>query len=223
MTTLSKEDLATLREKFKKAKGEWAIFSTDERWRYHAYDYGWRRFYYNDHSHSYALDENGKWYDPKLAYEAERLYRGQQREKKPKLNTWEPGYHKRYDEPWFKALTPEKQSLFKEQDLDRFDMHKRLKAGDATEQEWLDLCRQQAEQNLASAGKPKSNQPLSDPEIEDRIQTTVTRHRSATQAAASRAGRPDLAPPPQTKDYLDQALSRVRQAFGLPPEKPSEP
>jgi hypothetical protein len=64
------------------------------------------------------------------------------------LHPWEPGFAARYDEPWFQALPMATQRQFKEQDLERASLWRRVKAGELPDSAWLDYCRRQIAQNM---------------------------------------------------------------------------
>lgn len=65
-------------------------------------------------------------------------------------NCWEPNYDKRYEEPWFLALPFETQRRYREQDFERLDVWRRLQSGEASEDEWLAVCRRQVFENLGT-------------------------------------------------------------------------
>lgn len=50
------------------------LLTADERWRWHAYDYGWRRTYIFDRRAASPIDPHGDWYDQGLADQAEAMY-----------------------------------------------------------------------------------------------------------------------------------------------------
>jgi hypothetical protein len=49
--------------------------SEDDRWLWHAYDYGWRRVVLDDVAKTSPIDRDGVWFDAALAYSAETFYR----------------------------------------------------------------------------------------------------------------------------------------------------
>jgi hypothetical protein len=50
-----------------------------ELWQWHAYHYGWRRVYLNNHERTSPVDPDGRWFDPSLAKQAERMFAAEQR------------------------------------------------------------------------------------------------------------------------------------------------
>jgi len=71
----STKDLRGLRQKLKNGGYHWTSLTDAERWRYHAYDYGFRQAHFNDRSRFYPLDPDGRWYDEHYAKQTERFYR----------------------------------------------------------------------------------------------------------------------------------------------------
>lgn len=51
------------------------LLSTEERWHWHAYDYGWRRVIKSDRQPVSPIDPDGDWYDAALAQAAELYWR----------------------------------------------------------------------------------------------------------------------------------------------------
>lgn len=49
--------------------------TTEERWFYHAYDYGWRRVVLFDSSDQSHIDPDKLWFDARLAAQAEAMWR----------------------------------------------------------------------------------------------------------------------------------------------------
>jgi hypothetical protein len=50
-----------------------------ELWHYHAYDYGWRREYLNNHERTSPIDPDGRWFEPRGARQAERMFAAERR------------------------------------------------------------------------------------------------------------------------------------------------
>jgi hypothetical protein len=48
--------------------------STKQRWRWHAYDYGWRRQYLLSRNPVSPIDPHGDWYDDRLTAQTEQMY-----------------------------------------------------------------------------------------------------------------------------------------------------
>lgn len=83
-----------LRQKFDAATGNLdAAFTTDERWLWHGYDYGWRAAVLGDTRLISPIDPLGKWYDADLAKEAEQFYRANNRSPASSLDVKSAGAH----------------------------------------------------------------------------------------------------------------------------------
>jgi len=79
--------------------------------------------------------------------------------KRKQLHPWEPGFAARYDEPWFKALPVATQRLFREQDVERAAIWRRVKAGELPDSAWLECCQRQVAQNMELAQRRQTVAP----------------------------------------------------------------
>jgi len=54
----------------------WSLekLGTEDLWRWHAYDYGWRRVMLGDQRRISTLDPEGRWFDAALAADAEEMF-----------------------------------------------------------------------------------------------------------------------------------------------------
>ena len=86
--------------------------------------------------------------------------------RKKVLSPWEPGYSKRYEEPWFQQLDYETQQRYMAQDQARLEMHYKVIDGQATEEEFAALCVQQAQDNLGRRPKAKREAKMTPAEID---------------------------------------------------------
>lgn len=141
-----------------KAKISVASLSADNRRRYHAYDYGWRRVLLDDRRS--PLDPEGEWFDAVLADQAERYWRI--KHNKP---TREEQRRRRAA-----AVTPaeeaaargdyERAALFRAQDRERAALKARIVGdGKLPDGRWSpeaiaysECCWRQAKANLAAFG-----------------------------------------------------------------------
>src|SRR5215469_7688471 len=90
-------DQAALRQRLKSCNWNLESLTDGERWRYHAYDYAFRRVRMGMADRHYPLDRDGKWFNENLVVAAEALYRPPSKPPARRLNTWDPGYFASYD------------------------------------------------------------------------------------------------------------------------------
>jgi hypothetical protein len=95
-------------------------------------------------------------------------------QRKKVLHPWEPGFRKRYDEPWFRGLDYETQQRYMAQDQARLEMHNRVIEGSATDYEFAELCRKQASENLTSKQKVKPEARMSQTQINEAMGAAAT-------------------------------------------------
>jgi hypothetical protein len=60
-----------------------------ELWQLHAYHYGFRRAFQKNHERTSPVDPGGRWFDPALAKQAERMFAAEAKpEEKPRVQSW---------------------------------------------------------------------------------------------------------------------------------------
>lgn len=63
---------------------QYTLLTDEERWHYHAYDYGWRRIYLNSRNDRSPIDKKGAWFNSALADDAEKMFRSVTGKDKPR-------------------------------------------------------------------------------------------------------------------------------------------
>jgi hypothetical protein len=98
-------------------------------------------------------------------------------------NTWDPDYHTRYQEEWFRALPAETRQRYYEQDQERLDVWRKLTSGELPLDAWLECCRRQVAENLTP--RPAGQTP---PTAPDAIPTPLTAEQRSAIIARMDAG-----------------------------------
>lgn len=70
----SAADLKRLRLAMKMASGSLDDFGEEDRWRFHAYDYAWQKFYRQTEAATSPLDRDGDWFNEGLRNEAIAIF-----------------------------------------------------------------------------------------------------------------------------------------------------
>ncbi len=70
----SAADLKRLRLVMKMAFGSLDGFADEDRWRFHAYDYAWQKFYRQNDAPTSPLDRGGDWFNEGLRNEAIAIF-----------------------------------------------------------------------------------------------------------------------------------------------------
>lgn len=110
----SREHHAALRQRFRQDGTK--IFSSDDRFHWHAYDYGWRRVMLGDQRHISPIDPTGEWFNEFLANGAEAFWRAKMgKQRLPRAVPSDPGAERA---DWrripFQSLTEAEKELFNE-------------------------------------------------------------------------------------------------------------